>query len=139
MDNFEKLVSELLGKAVEESKKQEDILKEFEKRDELVWSALSNQKSNSSERVIEIRYTVGNENNPDVKFNNSNEDLGAVVSALSTILHDLTSDEDHGFDGVDPDISKLVLFHGLRKLVIDNTKNVLMRELVGFVGGVKDE
>ena len=139
MDNFEKLVSELLGKAVEESKKQEDILKEFEKRDELVWSALSNQKSNSSERVIEIRYTVGNENNPDVKFNNSNEDLGAVVSALSTILHDLTSDEDHGFDGVDPDITKLVLFHGLRKLVIDNTKNVLMRELVGFVGGVKDE
>ena len=139
MDNFEKLVSELLGKAVEESKKQEDILKEFEKRDELVWSALSNQKNNSSERVIEIRYTVGNENKPDVKFNNSNEDLGAVVSALSMILHDLTSDEDHGFDGVDPDITKLVLFHGLRKLVIDNTKNVLMRELVGFVGGVKDE
>ena len=139
MDNFEKLVSELLGKAVEESKNQEDILKEFEKRDELVWSALSNQKNNSSERVIEIRYTVGNENKPDVKFNNSNEDLGAVVSALSMILHDLTSDEDHGFDGVDPDITKLVLLHGLRKLVIDNTKNVLMRELVGFVGGVKDE
>lgn len=139
MDNFEKLVSELLGKAVEESKKQEDILKEFEKRDEHVWSALSNQKNNSSERVIEIRYTVGNENKPDVKFNNSNEDLGAVVSALSMILYDLTSDEDHGFDGVDPDLTKLVLFHGLRKLVINNTKNVLMRELVGLVGGVKDE